>query len=111
MINITDTKYQEKELKDLLENAGKTLDTSGVIAVKNAYVKGIDRGHWQVEHLVETQVIYDLASVQANIWALKSYITDESCIPSEKAVDYILIGMSKQLENVIQALGYKGVND
>lgn len=111
MINITDTKYQEKELKDLLENAGKTLDTAGVIAVKNAYVKGIDRGHWQIEHLVETHVIDDLESVQANIWALKSYITDESCIPSEKAVDYILIGMSKQLENVIRALGYKGVND
>lgn len=111
MINITDTKYQEKELKDLLENAGKTLDTAGVIAVKNAYVKGIDRGHWQIEHLFETQVIDDLESVQANMWALKSYITDESCIPSEKAVDYILIGMSKQLENVIRALGYKGVND
>lgn len=47
MINITDTKYQEKELKDLLENAGKTLDTAGVIAVKNAYVKGIDREHWK----------------------------------------------------------------
>lgn len=111
MIKITDTEYQEKELKSLLESAEKTLDTKGVFAVKDAYIKGLNRGHLQIEHLIEQNVIDGLEITQASIMALRSYISDETDIVSEKAVDYILWGAIEQLEEVIKTLGYKGVKE
>lgn len=111
MINIKDTEYREKELTELLADTERKMGVNACFTVKDAYNKGLERGKREIESYIERYIIDELNISQANLRALRSYITDNTIIPSENVVDYILFGICDQLEKVTEYLGYKKMED
>lgn len=111
MINITDTEIRTMELEKLLDKIDTKADLKMAFLVKEAYNKGLKRADTEYRCAIEDEVMDGLECVQANMWALKSYVSDTEVTASEKAINYVLLGAIEQLEKIMRVFGYKGVND
>ena len=111
MINITDTEIRTMELEKLLDKIDTKADLEMAFLVKEAYNKGLERADTEYRCTIEDEVIDGLECVQANMLVLKSYVSDTEVAPSEKAINYVLLGAIEQLEKIMRVFGYKGVND